>query len=97
MNAGPGWGSAIKEMDVGCVDAIDAMEDEIAPYSEPLNDEAEVDTNVLRRFPRIVPFCVFSIENNEGSCTINCFEAVPWGRVFAFCGLNAAAFLMIRH
>jgi hypothetical protein len=92
MKVGPGWSSAIEDTDVA---GVDAVEDEIASYSEPLNDE--VDTDVLRRFPRIVPFCVLPIENDEGSCTMNCLGAVPWGRIFAACCLNAAALLMIRN
>ena len=70
MKVGPGWSSAIEDTDVAGVDAVDAVEDEITSYSEPLNDE--VDTDALRRFPRIVPFCVFLVENDEGSCTMNC-------------------------
>ena len=93
MKVGPGWSSAIEDTDVAGVDAVDAMEDEIVSYSEPLNE----DTDALRRFSRFVPFCVFSIENDEESCTMNCLGAVPWGRIFACCCLNAESLLMVRN
>lgn len=87
-----GWSSAIEDTDVAGVDVEDVMEDEIASHSDPLDDR-----DVLRRFPRVVSLCVFTIEYDEGSCTMNCLAAVPWGRIFAFCCLNAEALLMIRN
>jgi hypothetical protein len=97
MNVGPGWSSVVEVMDVADVDAADAMEEVLASHPEPLSDEVEddVDTDVLRRLLRVVSSCVFAIENDEGSCTMNCL-GVPGGRTFAFCCLNAEALLMIR-
>lgn len=67
--------------------AVEAMEHELPLLSdEPLEDV--VDTDVLRRFPRV---CVFVIEKDAGSCMMNC----RGGRVSSFCSLDGEVLLEI--
>jgi len=71
---------------VAAVEAMEAMEDELPLYSDDPLEEV-VDTDVLRRFPRV---CVFVVEKDVGSCMMNC----RGGRVSSFCCLDAEALLV---